>query len=160
VGEEARATLEDLLPHDGRRAQVELTVEVGETRLEIRRTLTRERGVKQQARLLVRRAGAPPEKEINGPAPVNARILQELGGLDGEALRNSCFMEQKALDRIELLARGQREAAVAKLLGLERLRRVERELKEAHDEQSRQVTRLRAEGDLAALQQAMCEAEA
>src|SRR5262245_60295284 len=56
IGEETRATLADLLPHDGRRtAAVELTLEIGETRLEIRRSLTpaRDRGVKQQARLQV-----------------------------------------------------------------------------------------------------------
>lgn len=144
VGEERRATLDDLIPHDATLANVELIVAVGEmsqTTLEIHRGLSLSadgRRRTQQARLVVRRPGARTE-ELHGPSAVNDRILQEVSGLDGDALRNSCFMEQKALDRVEALSRDQREVAVAKLLGLERLSRIERELEKACKEHAQDV---------------------
>lgn len=148
VGEERRATLDDLIPHDATAASVELTLVAGEasqTTLEIFRSQPRAtdgRRKAQQARLVVRRAGARAE-ELHSPSAVNERILQELSGLDGDALRNSCFMEQKALDRIEALSRDQREVAVAKLLGLERLSRIEREIEKTRKEHAQLVDRAR-----------------
>src|SRR6185437_15286898 len=53
----------------------------------------------------------------------------ELGNLDGESLRNSCFVEQKELGRIEALDPTKREEAVHKLLGLERLTQLMDEFK-------------------------------
>src|SRR5260370_39656479 len=120
--------------------------------LEIGRTLTRAggggRGGRDEARLRLDRPGAARE-EVHGAAPVSARILQALSGLDGDALRNSCFMEQQALDRVEALSRSQREAAIAHLLGIERLRRVEDDLKAELGEQQRIVERRRSERDAA-----------
>ena len=161
IGEEARATLEDLLPHSGTPAQVDLTLTTQEATLEIRRRLfpaSSARRVTHEARLRVRRDGRPLE-ELNGPSAVNARILQELNGLDGEALRNSCFMEQKGLDRVERLSRDQRETAVARLIGIERLRRIEKELHEAGETEKRALVRLREEYEIAQLRQSAIEAE-
>ena len=42
-------------------------------------------------------------------------------GLDSNVLRNSCLMEQQALDRIETLKTPDRELAIAKLLGIEKV---------------------------------------
>ncbi len=161
VGEETRPALDDLLPHDGASASAELWLAVGENELEIRRVLPVKEGKRgnQQARLIVRRPGAVTE-EVNGAAAVNTRILRELSGLDGDALRNSCFMEQKALDRLESLSRGQREAAVSRLLGLERLRGVESRLKIETQELEAQVVRARAELELARLRRCAAEATA
>ncbi|MGZ3601013.1 MAG: AAA family ATPase, partial [Ktedonobacterales bacterium] len=156
VGEERRATLDDLIPHGAPAASVELTIvagETGQTTLEIQRSQSRAvdgRRRAQQARLVVRRAGARTE-ELHGPSAVNERIQQELSGLDGDALRNSCFMEQKALDRIEALSRDQREVAVAKLLGLERLSRIEREIEKACKEHTQHVELTRRMAQLAEL---------
>ena len=132
VGEETRPTLDDLMSHDGTPVSVVLSLSAGDTSLEVRRTLQHRPGRRalHEADLRVRRPGAPLE-HISGSRAVTDRIVRELSGLDGDALRNSCFMEQKALDRIETLKRDDREEAVARLLGLERLKLVEKELREA-----------------------------
>jgi len=141
VGEDAHANLAALMPHGATDADTTLTFQIGDTELEVRRTLTTARRQAHDAALIVRRPDAPPER-LHGPRAVNDRILQELGGLDGEALRNSCLMEQQALDRIESLSRTDREEAIANLLGLKRLIAIEAELKVTTEERA-QVTRLR-----------------
>ena len=161
TGEETRATLEDLIPHSGMPVELQLSLSAGETILEIHRTLTpptSTRRVAHEAHLIVRHPDLPPE-EIDGPQAVNTRILQELNGLDADSLRNSCFMEQKGLDRLERLGRDQRDTAIARLLGIERLRRIEKELREAGDEQKRLVNQLQVAYELAALRQAASDAE-
>ena len=160
VGEDTRATLEDLMPHGGSSAAVELTVATGVTELEIRRNVAFSRGkthAAQQARVRVRRPGEPME-EIHGPRPVNARILRELHELDADTLRNSCFMEQKALDRLEALTRGQREVAIARLLGLDHLQRVARALDNESVELRRQFEVAKGELEVAAWQRQAREA--
>jgi exonuclease SbcC len=52
---------------------------------------------------------------------VNERITRELNGLDGEALLNSCFVEQKRLDKLEDSTRAKREEVLLKLLDMDRL---------------------------------------
>lgn len=141
VGEDAHANLAALTPHGATDADAALSFQIGETELEVRRTLTTTRRQMHDAALTVRRPGAAPE-QLHGPRAVNDRILQELGGLDGEALRNSCLMEQQALDRIESLSRTDREGAIANLLGLKRLIAIEAELKVTAEERA-QVTHLR-----------------
>jgi len=150
VGEETRATFDDLIPHDGTRAAVTLIVVVNDTELEVRRVLQIRQGRKatQDAQLIVRRPGAPVEV-LHGPRAVNDRIYQEMNGLDGDALRNSCFMEQKALDRVEMLTRAQRELAVARLLGLERLKAVEDDLRATATELRRLAERKSSELEVA-----------
>lgn len=97
---------------------VDLLVEVDQTELEIRRTV--KRGKSSQARLVVRRPGVT-EEQVAGVLAVNARVVAELGGLDGEALLNSCFVEQKKLSKLEELVAGQRKDSLRKLLNLEKL---------------------------------------
>lgn len=150
VGEEpGRATLAALIPHDGAQAQVALTVITGETELEIIRTLSRSRSgtPTSEAALIVRQPGRP-EERINAVGAVNDRILAELRGLDGDTLRNSCFMEQKGLERLESLRRDEREEAISRLLGLERLVSIERALAPSADDR-RHVERLRAQTQVA-----------
>lgn len=150
VGEEpGRATLAALLPHDGAQAQVTLCLVTGETALEVTRTLTRARNgaLTSEASLLVRQPGQPDER-INAVSAVNDRLLAELHGLDGDTLRNSCFMEQKGLERLESLRRDEREEAISRLLGLERLVAAERSLSPSADER-RLLERLREQATLA-----------
>jgi DNA repair exonuclease SbcCD ATPase subunit len=136
VAEDGPAALATLLPYDGRAASVTLTLAVDNTELEIRRTLTPgKRSISHEARLLARRSGKAAE-EIYGARAVSERVRQELRGLDGAALRNSCFVEQDALDRVEALPRAAREDAIASLLGLERLVSAERELQPTAEEEA------------------------
>jgi DNA repair exonuclease SbcCD ATPase subunit len=136
VVEDGPSALAILLPYDERPASVTLTLAVNDIELEIRRTLTPgKRSISHEARLLVRRPGKASE-EIYGARAVSERVRQELRGLDGAALRNSCFVEQDALDRVEALPRGAREDAIASLLGLERLSAAERELTPTAEEEA------------------------
>ena len=105
----------------------------------------------------MRRPRARPE-EVTGELAVNERILSALHGLDGEALRNSCFVEQRALDRVEALSRAAREEAIAKLLGLERLVGIERDLTPSAQDHA-QVERARIEVSVAERSRAALEAQ-
>ncbi len=113
-----RGVLESAIRYGADSTMVELLLEVGDTEMEIRRLLAR--GKPSQASLVVRPAGAP-EERVAGVLAVSARVVEELGGLDGEALLNSCFVEQKKLSKLEDLAGGQRRDSLRKLLNLERL---------------------------------------
>lgn len=118
VGEDKTARQEEVIQHGQSRSTVQLTFNVGPEELTIERVF--ERGKNQQARLTIQRPGIQPEV-INRVRAVDERLLKELGNLDGESLRNSCFVEQKELGRIETLSLEQRKQAIQKLLGLERL---------------------------------------
>ncbi len=89
-------------------------------------------------------------EEVRGNAVVNARVEAELG-FDGEALLNTCFVEQKKLSKLEGMSRRQRETSLMKLLNLDRMIELGDELKVGRDEEHR-LERLRARADLARLQ--------
>ncbi|MGC8833642.1 MAG: AAA family ATPase, partial [Armatimonadota bacterium] len=67
------------------------------------------------------------EELITGNSAVNSRIVEELG-LDADSLLNSCFVEQKKLDKLESLSAADRERALMRLLNLDKLLSIEREL--------------------------------
>jgi DNA repair exonuclease SbcCD ATPase subunit len=129
VGEEisTRPPLVNLIPHDYPFARVSLTLAVDDGELEVMRELRRSRtgAHTQQVALTIRRSGQPIEF-VNAIAAANARIEQELRGLDADTFRNSLFMEQKGLERLELMSRSDRDKAVSRLLGLERLQEAEK----------------------------------
>src|SRR5258708_25521628 len=102
VGEEERARKEEVIQHGQPKATVELTLNIGEQTLMVTRIF--ERGRAQYASLTIQQPGMEPET-VNRARTVDARLLRELGNLDGESLRNSCFVEQKELGRIEALKR-------------------------------------------------------
>lgn len=118
VGEDAVARRDEVIQHGQSQATVRLIFNIGQQELTIERMF--ERGKSQQAILTIQRPGVQPET-INRVRAVDERILKELGNLDGDSLRNSCFVEQKELGRIEALKLADREQAIQKLLGLERL---------------------------------------
>lgn len=121
-------TLADAVPHDAADAEVSLRVRInrhGDSPdiLDISRTISA--GASQPTsgvRLRVERGGAESE-EVRRIGDANRRIAQELGGLTADTFVNSCFVPQKQLAGLETLDRGQREAAVASLLNLDRLTR-------------------------------------
>jgi len=100
VGEDKQARQEEVIQHGQSHTMVQLTFSVGQQELTISRHF--ERGKSQQAKLVIQRPGAQQE-EVNRVRAVDERILKELGNLDGDSLRNSCFVEQKELGRIETL---------------------------------------------------------
>ncbi|MEO8953067.1 MAG: AAA family ATPase [Ktedonobacteraceae bacterium] len=127
-------SLDDLILYGASQACVTLMLSVGVTELTITRVI--ERGNGQHISLLVRKLGMPEEEPITELSTANDRIVAELGQLDGESLRNSCFIEQKGLNRLEELPGSMRETTVRKLLGLEKMLHLTEKFKlTQHDEQ-------------------------
>lgn len=119
AGRRAHASLDDVIRYGEHEASVTLTLSIGATELLITRRIVRGEG--QSIRLYVRRLGMPEEGPITQLGVANERIIAELGGMDGETLRNSCLIEQGGLDRLERLSRNERESTLRKLLGIEKL---------------------------------------
>jgi DNA repair exonuclease SbcCD ATPase subunit len=117
-----KRALDDLIMYGESEATVTLTLAIGATEMTITRTI--ERGKGQRIALQVRRLGMPETEPITQLKAANERIIAELGRLDGETLRNSCLVEQKGLQRLEELSGREREAALRRLLGLEKLTRL------------------------------------
>src|SRR6266568_1917352 len=130
------STLDDLILYGTTQATITLTLAIGTTELSITRII--ERGKGQEVTLYIQKADTPtePQEGDHEGRPYmssttgttcrgdprgrpNERILTELGGLDGETLRNSCFIAQKELARLEHLSGRQREASLGHLLGLD-----------------------------------------
>ncbi len=137
-----KRSLDDLISYGASNAVVTLTLSVGATEMAITRTI--ERGKGQRVALYIRPLGMPEEAPITDLATANECIIAELGRMDGAALRNSCLLEQKGLDRLEILSGTAREDAVRKLLGIEKLMRLTERFKvEEQDEQHLQEGRER-----------------
>ena len=138
VGEhQGQPSLDALIPHGGSQVGVQLAIQVGATELEVKRALTRGANkVSPTAKLRIVRPGRPVET-LSTIAAVNDCILNEMNGLDSAVLRNSCLMEQQALDRIETLSRESRELAIAKLLGIEAIQRIEGDLRVKKQDEAR-----------------------
>ncbi|MBM3128531.1 MAG: SMC family ATPase [Chloroflexi bacterium] len=138
--------LDDLIRYQVEKARVELDVQAGARVFQIRRTITR--GKSNVWELDIRTGDAV--DEIRGNTVVNKRLIGELG-FDGDALLNTCFVEQKKLEKLEGLTRAKREESLAKLLNLDALVRIESDLKlRAEDKQ--ESDRLKKRADLAAIQ--------
>ncbi|MCC6178650.1 MAG: hypothetical protein IT305_25370 [Chloroflexi bacterium] len=60
---------------------------------------------------------------------MNERIVAELGKLDGDTLLNSCFVEQKKLQRLESLDAAARRESLLRLLNLDNLTALESRFK-------------------------------
>ena len=89
VGEDSRPRLEEVIQHGQPQALVELRFAVGVDELTVERILRR--GHAQRARLTIRRPDGS-EDTVGKVSAVNQRILDELNNLDGDNLRNSCFV--------------------------------------------------------------------
>jgi DNA repair exonuclease SbcCD ATPase subunit len=114
---------DDLILYGENQATVALILTIGPTELFITRNI--ERGKGQTVALSVRKLGMSVEELITNLDVANARIIDEIGHIDGTTLRNSCFIEQKALNRLEQLGGSEREATIHKLLGLDKLTRLD-----------------------------------
>jgi len=127
-----RGQISSAIRHGLSEAFVALTLSVGDTRLQIQRSIFRQRA--NSAQLTVTYPGRDPEV-VSHPSAVNRRVIRELNGLDGEALRNSCFVEQKQLGKLEGLNKAKREEVLLNLLDMDRLTELGRAFQwgRAHD---------------------------
>ncbi len=130
-----RGKLDDLVRYGEKQAVVTLSVSIGATGLSIRRSVARGQG--QRVSLSVQKLGMPAEPPITDLDRANERIIAEMGKLDGAALRNSCFIEQRGLDRLEQLSGRARETTLRALLGLEKLSRLAEQFTLTTDDEHR-----------------------
>ncbi len=128
-------SLDDLVFYGETRAVVTLTLSIGATEISITREIEREKG--QSVIAQVRKLGMPDEKPIVDLNKANARIITEVGRIDGKTLRNSCYIEQRGLDRLEQLSGREREASLHRLLGLEKLTRLAEQFSLSADDERR-----------------------
>jgi len=122
----SRRSVGDLIEYHSKSAYVELQVDVRERRLTIYRTINLKSP--NQWKLEIG------DEVITKNTAVNERLLLELG-LDGDALLNSCFVEQKKLEKLEGLNKQERESSLMKLLNLDRLLDLERSFKVKREEE-------------------------
>ncbi len=139
---------DDLILYGENETNVTLIVTIGPSELIIKRSIIRGKG--QEVSLSVRRLGMP-EELITSLDAANARIISEIGYIDGATLRNSCLIEQKALSRVEQLSGSEREATLHTLLGLKKLTRLAEQFK-VTEEDERLLTESRELFDLAEIQ--------
>lgn len=138
--------LDDLIRYNVEKARVELDLQVNARHFQIRRTITRgksnvwELDIDDGTRV----------DEIRGNTVVNKRLTSELG-FDGDALLNTCFVEQKKLEKLEGLSRAKREESLARLLNLDALVQIENDLK-LRLEDKQELERLEKRAHLAAIQ--------
>jgi len=128
-------SLDDLVFYGEKRAVVTLTLSIGATEISITREIEREKG--QSVTAQVRKLGMPDEKPIVDLNKANARIIAEVGRIDGKTLRNSCYIEQRGLDSLEQLSGREREASLHRLLGLEKLTRLAEQFSLSADDERR-----------------------
>ncbi len=154
VTETGARGIEDLIAYGVEKARVELDVDCGGRLFKIARTIVR--GKPNVWELDIVRDGV--HEEIRGNAVVNKRLVAELG-FDGDALLNTCFVEQKKLEKLEGMSKGKREESLAKLLNLDALVDLENTLKlRAEDKQ--ELERLKRRADLADIQAELPSCEA
>lgn len=122
VTEENKGSLESLISYGQELARVTLVLDVSGKTLCIERALRR--GRSSAATLSIEAPGAASER-ITGVRAVNVRVIQELGGLDGSALLNSCFVEQKKLSKLEELDSRERRDSLLRILNLDKLAKLE-----------------------------------
>ena len=121
--------LDDLIQYGASNAVVTLLVRIEMTELEIQRTIEREKG--QRVVLHIRHLADQTRQEepITRLGSANERILAELGRIDADTLRNASILEQKGLDRLERLRGTERESTARRLLGIEKLSRLNEQFK-------------------------------
>src|SRR5919199_6111800 len=149
ASEENRGGLESAIGYGAAEARVELAFRVGDTRLEVTRVIRR--GKPSRARLRLRLPDGT-EEEVGQIAAINRRIIQEMGNLEGAALLDSCFVEQKKLEKLEAMDAREREAALLRLLNLDRLIALERRFRPGRAEE-RALAAAEARAELAALRE-------
>jgi DNA repair exonuclease SbcCD ATPase subunit len=114
------AGIESTIRYGAQQSFVELGLSVDATDIVIQRYT---RVGRRTALLTIAHSGEEPET-VTALNAISARIIDELR-LDGDTLLNSCFVEQKKLQRLEGLTAAARRDSLMKLLNLEGLTRLE-----------------------------------
>lgn len=145
--ESGAKNLDDLIRYEQEKARVELEVQARDCVLKITRTLIRGKPNKWELDI-IRPDGTFDEIRTN--KSVNDRLVSELG-FDAEALLNTCFVEQKKLEKLEGMSKAKREESLSKILNLERLLELEDQMK-LRGEDEKHLARLAHRVELARAQ--------
>ncbi|MCW5853513.1 MAG: AAA family ATPase, partial [Anaerolineae bacterium] len=126
---------EDLIGYAREKARVEIWVEGRDKLFKIERSLTRGKtSVSQDAYLTIEYPDGRRDT-VNRATAVTKRLADEFG-FNGEDLLNTCFVEQKKLDKLEGVDRQKREDSLMRLLNLDHLTTLERDFKITSEEKT------------------------
>ncbi len=139
---------EDLIGYGQEKLYVEVWLEARDSLLKITRTVSRT-GRGNLAVVVIEGAEGKNE-EIRGTSAVTNRVVGELR-LDADSLLNTCFVEQKRLDKLEGLAKNEREKALSRLLNTDKLQDLAESLKIKGEEREK-LAWYEQRRDLAAVQ--------
>jgi len=121
-----RAANDDLINYGYPEAVIELIFTIDENEYTVKRLLKR-KGTNIHELLITRPDGK--KERVTGARTVNNQILEELHGIDSEALLNSCLVEQKELGKLEASVRAKRIEAMTSLLNIEAFVEAQKDLK-------------------------------
>lgn len=134
-------TVEDLVGYQATEGIVILEIASPGGRFLIQRKVKRSKTrATAEARLKVYNPDGTEGEEIRGSSAVSERLQQELK-LDSDAFLNSCFVEQKKLEKLEGMTAADREKSLMRLLNMDRMLDDERNLRITIDD-SRRLQRL------------------
>jgi exonuclease SbcC len=120
------AAVEDYLNYSMDTGFVHLVFRIDGTEYRVKRTIKRN-GVNVHE-LDIKHPDGKTES-LTAARAVNSRIIDDLNGINSDALLNSCMVEQKALGKLESSSRQERIKAITLLLNLEAFTASEGELK-------------------------------
>jgi exonuclease SbcC len=121
-----RASNDDLINYGYPQAVIELVFSIDYNEYNVKRVLKR-KGTNIHELVILRPDGK--RERVTGARTVNNLILEELHGIDSEALLNSCLVEQKELGKLEASVRAKRIEAMASLLNIETFVEAQQDLK-------------------------------
>lgn len=151
VPDRSTSSMSQLLNYGKDRGVVELEFKVDETIYKVKREIKENTsGMNYKHRLEIGRPGQEP-KEFRGKEDVNSHIQEELG-LDGDSLLNSCFVQQKNLDRLESRNRSEREDSISTLLNLDKFTELEEEYSSKLGDLEEKVERKEIQLDISKLE--------
>jgi exonuclease SbcC len=152
IPDRSKASMSELLAYDRDKGVVELEFLVADSLYRIRRTIEDSGSrTSYSHELVIEHPDSDPEG-VKGATQVNNRIQQELG-LDGDALLNSCFVEQKNLDRLEDSSRRNREESIATLLNLDRFTAMENDYSSKQDVAAEELERAEQKREIAEIEE-------
>lgn len=152
IPDRSKASMSELLAYDRDKGVVELEFLVEDSLYRVRRTIEDSGSrTSYSHELVIEHPDSDPEG-VKGATPVNDRIQQELG-VDGDALLNSCFVEQKNLDRLEDSSRRKREESIATLLNLDRFTAMENDYGSKQETAQNELERAEQKQEIAEIEE-------
>ncbi|MBQ04857.1 hypothetical protein CL673_09190 [Candidatus Bathyarchaeota archaeon] len=129
-----RASNDDLIAYGYPQAVIELAFSIDNNEYNVKRVINR-KGTNVHELVILRSDGKT--ERVTGARAVNNLILEELHGIDSDALLNSCLVEQKSLGKLEAAVRAKRIEAMTSLLNLEAFLDAQQDLKKSSKELER-----------------------